>query len=179
MRVNSRQSARSLHSRRIETSCRAVVESLEHRRLLSLTVPAYNSLPGAFRKIFLDFDGNPAFTWNNADGKGDYPVHGPGSTSAPIPAYDMDGDVNNFSAAETSEIQQIWAWVSEKYSPFNVNVTTVDPGNRNNGETVQCIIGGSNQDWYGNGGGVSAIGGFVSGLPNTCFVWSGDSFGST
>ncbi len=160
-------------------------EPLEPRRLLSLTVPAYNSLPGAPYTIFLEFAGSAPQTWNNNDGHGDYSVHGPQGASYGVPAYNLDSDPNNFSSAELGEIQQIWSWVSEKYSPFDVNVTTVDPGITSNALTdnhgVECVIGGSVNDWYQQqAGGVSAIGGFTSAtLPNICWVWSADTTGNT
>ncbi|HEY7090650.1 MAG TPA: hypothetical protein VH518_21305 [Tepidisphaeraceae bacterium] len=154
----------------------AICESLESRRLLSLSVPVLNSLPGAAKKLFIDFDGNPAFTWASNDGP--VAVSGPAAgTSDPIPAYTIDADANNFSAAELDEINQIWQYVAEKFSPFNINVTTVDPGNRSDNVTVQAIVGGSHFDWVNDPKiiGKSAIGGFTSPTySNTCFAWSAD-----
>jgi hypothetical protein len=88
----------------------------------------------------------------------------------PVPAYNEDGDATNFSAAEQTDITNIWAWASEKYSPFKVNVTTVDPGN----EDVRVLIGGSANDWLNqSAGGIANIGGY-DGPNNTCFAFSGD-----
>src|SRR5207244_10240689 len=88
-------------------------EPLEARRLLALIVPSFHSHPTATAKLFLDFDGNPAFTWNGTA------VHGAGSNSTPIPAFTMDADANNFSQTEINTILAIFTIVSEKFSPFN------------------------------------------------------------
>jgi hypothetical protein len=153
-------------------SGRYACEELERRVLLALVVPIYHSLLGATRQLFLDFDGTPAFTFQNGT---TYTAHGAGATGTPIPAFTMDADAGNFSATELTTIQQIWTHVAEKYSPFNLDVTTADPGNRTHGLTEQVIIGGSNSDWYGSAGGVSAIGGFANaGLSNSCFAWTSD-----
>ena len=111
---------------------RACIESLEERRLLTLTVPAYSSLPGAPYTLYLNFGGSAPFDWNNGT---QYHVHGPGGPNTPIPPFDWDGNTSNFSSAELTDIQQYWSFVAEKYSPFNVNVTTVDPGNLNDNQT--------------------------------------------
>jgi hypothetical protein len=124
----------------------------------ALTVPAYSSLSGATAKIYLDFGGTSfQGTWS-------------GKTPGTVPAYDTDGNAANFSATELSNIQQIFLRVAEKYSPFNVDVTTVDPGNLNNRETARLIIGGSNA-WYGSGGGVAFINGFTNSSSNIGWVF--------
>ncbi len=157
--------------------CRLGFERLEERRLLSLSVPAMNSRPGATQTLYLDFDGSAPFAWNN--GTGDYTVRGPNSTAefpASVPAFSTDGDFNNFSTAELATIDHIWQWVAEKFSPFTINVTTVNPGFVSDGLTMTCLIAGSVGDWYGGtAGGVSSIGGFHDGGPNTCFVFSADA----
>jgi len=80
-----------------------------------------NSRPGASRTIYLDFDGHTVSdtAWNATY-----------SPSAPIvsPAFDLDGVPGTFSAAELERIQYIWQRVAEDYAPFDVNVTTQDPG---------------------------------------------------
>src|SRR5438874_6455891 len=96
------------------------VEQLEDRLVPSndpnLIVPAFSSLPGARANLYLDFNGHFDGTW------GTY-------SNIDTPAYDIDGNPSVFSAAEQSNIYQIWQAVAEDYAPFNVNVTTVDPGN--------------------------------------------------
>src|SRR5688500_6537945 len=79
------------------------------------SIPALNSNLGAKATLYLDFDGDGAMSW--------------GSYSVPqTPAYDRDGDGSTFSDAELDAIRQIWARVSEKFSPFSISVTTVNPG---------------------------------------------------
>jgi len=123
----------------------------------ALIVPPLNSYPSANAKVFLDFDGDYTSSWVG---------YSPGTT----PAYDTDGDASTFSTTEVSNITEIWKRVSEKYSPFNINVTTVDPGNGNDRETVRVVIGGTGS-WFGLSGGVAYPGGFYNGLPNTVFVF--------
>ena len=67
--------------------------------------------------------------------------------------------------------------MAEKFSPFTINVTTVDPGVVFDSQNMTCLIGGSDRDWYAPekpAGGVAALDGFVDGGPNTCFAFSGD-----
>ncbi len=78
-----------------------------------------HSLPGSKRVLYIDFDGHTTTgtAWNVSYGD-------------PIisPAYDLDGDSSIFSNAEMDRIQDIWKLVSEDYAPFDVDVTTEDPG---------------------------------------------------
>jgi hypothetical protein len=117
-----------------------------------------HSLSSAVAKLFLDFDGDAGGTWN-------------GFTVPSTPAYDQDGDASTYSTTELSSIQQIWARVAEKYSPFNIDVTTDDPGNRNDLQTAAVVIGG-NGAWYGTAGGTSEVNGFSrSARSNTAYVF--------
>ncbi len=122
-------------------------------------VPALNSNPGATATLYLDFTGAAATSW------GFYNVPA-------TPAYDIDGDSTTFSTAELSNINQIWARVAEKYSPFNLNVTTVDPGSYADKIAQRIVIGGSGA-WL-NGviaGGVGNVGSFYNFNPNTSWVF--------
>ncbi|MEO6437047.1 MAG: calcium-binding protein, partial [Tepidisphaeraceae bacterium] len=61
--------------------------------------------------------------------------------------------------------------------PFNIDVTTQDPGNRADRRTCQIVIGGDGK-WLGaDAGGVAPLGGFFNGAPNTGYAFS-DLFGS-
>ncbi|HEY7115108.1 MAG TPA: hypothetical protein VH475_00895, partial [Tepidisphaeraceae bacterium] len=155
-----------------------VAELLEERRMLALTVPVLNSLPGAPATLYLNFRGHAAFDWNNGT---QYHPHGPLGNNDPIPPFDWDGNTASFSKAELTAIQQIFSLIAEKYSPFKINVTTVDPGNRNDGQSAEVILGGSPRDWLQPdpvakptpNSGVSAIGGFASpDLPNVGFLFA-------
>jgi hypothetical protein len=96
------------------------MEVLEPREYLSLTVPALSSLPGADHTIYLDFDGHvtEGTDWN----------HYWSNPSIQSPAFDIGGDVTSLSDTEVARIENVWKRVSEDFIPFEVNVTTVDPG---------------------------------------------------
>ncbi len=129
-----------------------------------LTVPVHNSLSGAPATLYLDFVGDNTATWDS---------YSPGVT----PAYDVDGNTGSFSPQEIANINEIWSRVAEKYSPFDINVTTVDPGSYNDYLAYRVVIGG-NGSWLGviAGGvspriGLSNNGAFVTSEPNTSYVF--------
>ena len=115
--------------------------------MLSLTVPALHSDPGEAITIYLDFDGQVIrnTAWNT-NGFGNI-VNLP---------FDTDGDLTTFSSDELDTIQSVWERVSEDFRPFDVDVTTVDPGvealkNTGGGDTQwgqRVVIGGGSADWY-------------------------------
>jgi hypothetical protein len=76
-----------------------------------------HSNPTATRKIFLDFNGHAIS--GTAWGSG---------AALTAPAYSLDADANTFSNAELDAIQDAWQRVAEDYAPFDVDVTTEDPG---------------------------------------------------
>jgi hypothetical protein len=86
---------------------------------------ALHSLPGSTHTIFLDFDGGDVSnTWWNS---------GSAYNPNPMPAryytgFTLDGDPGTFTSAELAYIQEVWRIVAEKYAPFDVDVTTQDPG---------------------------------------------------
>ncbi|MFN8508306.1 MAG: pre-peptidase C-terminal domain-containing protein [Dehalococcoidia bacterium] len=76
-----------------------------------------HSKPGASKVIFLDFDGFtlPATTaWT-------------GMANMAVGPYNTDGNAA-FSNTEQDVIQSVWQRVAEDYAPFDVDVTTEDPG---------------------------------------------------
>lgn len=97
---------------------RPCLEGLEIR-----LVPAgeflLHSNPGATKCIFLDFDGHTTTgtSWNINNG-----------ATIITPAFDIDNNPSSFSTTELARIREIWERVSEDYLPFNVDVTTEDPG---------------------------------------------------
>ena len=118
-----------------------------------------HSNPGASKVIYLDFDGHTTTgtAWNTL------------WSIDPIvtPAYDFDGDVTTFSTAELQLIQDSWDLVSEDYLPFDVDVTTEDPGvealrNTGGGDTewgIRVVIG---PDQANTGaGGMAYVGSFA------------------
>jgi hypothetical protein len=79
-----------------------------------------HSKPDSTRTLFIDFDGTivSGTAWNTSKAvpDGDYP------------AWSLDGDPSTFSDAERTAIQSIWQRVAEDYAPFDIDVTTQDPG---------------------------------------------------
>jgi len=82
--------------------------------------PAHSSKPGSNRVIYIDFNGHTitGTAWNGG-GK---------PASVNVTPYDTDGSASTFSAAEQAVITETWQRIAEDYAPFDVNVTTVDPG---------------------------------------------------
>lgn len=78
-----------------------------------------HSNPGSGLKIYLDFDAHvtTGSSWNTYWN----------TASIHSPAFSFDGS-EAFNAAELTAIQQIWQCVAEIYAPFNLDVTTEDPG---------------------------------------------------
>jgi hypothetical protein len=77
-----------------------------------------HSRPGSNRVLYLDFDGYslPAGTgWRG----------GQAYTALP---YDLDGNGATWNQAEHDTIQSVWQRISEDYAPFDIDVTTQDPG---------------------------------------------------
>ncbi|HEY2881171.1 MAG TPA: PEP-CTERM sorting domain-containing protein [Pirellulales bacterium] len=127
------------------------------------TVPlTLNSRLGAPYTIYLDFGGF-TFTGN----WGNNALYSPGTT----PAYTVDGDATTFNATELANIKIMWSRIAEKYSSFNVNVTTVDPavlaGQAGSDllrqsfydatpKLMHTVIGGTGS--WTSGGGISYIG---------------------
>ncbi len=74
--------------------------------------PEGGSRPGAPFTVYLDFDGATLENteWNRYYGQD---------------VYDLAPDS---SASDEEYVQQVWARVAEDYAPFNINVTTADPG---------------------------------------------------
>jgi hypothetical protein len=127
-----------------------------------------HSRPGANRVLYLDFDGHTVAgtAWNTS---------ATGSSFYAEP-YDADGNPSSFSDAEREQIQLTWARMAEDYAPFDVDVTTQDPGfdaiNRS----------GSSDSSYGTRVLISAANEYSSICPNGCggvaYVGTFDYYGS-
>jgi PKD repeat protein len=131
-----------------------------------------HSRPLSTKKLLLDFNGHvtSGTSWNTAYA---------GGRDIVTPAFDFDGNPASFSTAELDRIQYIWQRVAEDFAPFDVDVTTEDPGVealRKSTSTdvafgMRVCVGGSSYDWYGaNMGGIAYVGSFGSDKP--CFVFS-------
>ena len=79
-----------------------------------------SSRPSATRTVYLDFNGQTVTgtAWNS--------TYGSTITAAPF-SLSAPADTT-YTAAELTQIQTAWAMVAEDYAPFDVNVTTQDPG---------------------------------------------------
>jgi PKD repeat protein len=133
-----------------------------------------HSRPGATKKIYLDFNGHTTSGTSWKDIKD-------GDTTFVTPPYDFDGNPANFSTLELERIQYIWQRVAEDYAPFDVDVTTEDPGLEGLRKTsatdvnygIRVSIGGASTDWYATAGygGVAYIGSFDWSTDTPCFVF--------
>jgi subtilisin-like proprotein convertase family protein len=139
-----------------------------------------NSRPGATKTIYLDFDGHLTRNtpWNT-----DF-----GLPNILTPAFDTNGDPTSFSNDELLLIQTIWERVVEDFRPFDVNVTTEDPGlealrNTGNGDEQwgqRVVIGGDTYDWFtpvtGDEVGGVAHGSFNAAIDDPTFVFNVGEF---
>ncbi len=134
-----------------------------------------HSRPGSTKVIYLNFTGHTTTgTWWNTDSN---------VASIVTPPYDIDGNPSSFSSTELNNILEIWQRVSEDYAPFEVDVTTEDPGtvgivksgtsDLNYG--IRVCIGGSSSDWFGGGaGGVTYLDSFGMNTDTPAFVFPKD-----
>jgi serralysin len=114
------------------------------------SLPLLSSNPSATSKIFLDFNGH---TTSGTDWNSFYN----GGANIVTPAYSIDADTTTFSTTEVASIEEIWKRVAEDYAPFNVDVTTIDPGNLNAANNIRVVIGGSWDQWFEESGGAGGI----------------------
>lgn len=174
------------HRRRIHA-----VEELESRRVLSAVFPAYvdgvftlgdpqgvtpygydntfrlSSRPSATKTIYLDYDGHHSV--NNSWGH-----------NINFPAFNREGSSSTFSNSELLEIQQNFQNVAEDFAPFDVNVTTRNPGSaaliRSNGaDQLYGVRSVQTQATAGFGdgiGGVAFVGSFGDNIDNPVFTFN-------
>ena len=134
-----------------------------------------HSRQGSAKVIYLNFTGhNTTGTWWNTDNS---------VASIVTPPYDIDGNPSSFSNTEISNIQEIWQRVAEDYAPFEVDVTTEDPGaagivksgSNDVNYGIRVCIGGSSNDWFGGGaGGVTYLNSFGMNTDTPAFVFPKD-----
>lgn len=122
-----------------------------------------HSKAGSNRVLYLDFNGHTitGTAWNAS--KGIDPVN--------VTAYDTDGNPGSFSTAEQAVVTETWQRVAEDYAPFDIDVTTQDPGaaaiNRSSSSDLQygTRVLVDPTTWYQSGcgcGGVAYVGVFDS-----------------
>jgi hypothetical protein len=80
-----------------------------------------HSRPGANRVLYIDFNGElvSGTAWN---------TYYNGGQDLVAPAFDIDGAPATFSDTELAIVQNVWQRVAEDYAPFDIDVTTADPG---------------------------------------------------
>jgi hypothetical protein len=132
-----------------------------------------HSNPDSTKKIYLDFDGHvtTGTTWN---------------TQAMLPnifspAFSVDADAR-FDDFENQVVQLVWALVAEDFLPFDVDVTTEDPGvealkKTNAGDQeygIRVVLSGLSTDWYTQDmpvGGVALLNSFSFNTDTPVFVF--------
>lgn len=122
-----------------------------------------SSRPNSAKKILLDFDGHTVTgtDWNY-----------PGYETIVIPPWDTDKNPAKFSTTELAQIKTMWRKVAEDFAPFDVDVTTLDPGDVTLlGTGQRIIIGGNNNvlPMFTGAGGSCWVGSF--GTQNPCLVF--------
>lgn len=135
-----------------ESSATPAVSGIEPEDTFKL-----HSRAGAARTVYLDFDGHTitGTAWNSG---------------MPDPLYarpfDVDGIPASFNADELRRIQEIWHRVAEDFAPFDIDVTTEDPGgfSPNTGRILitHNVDVNNNLMPYSNAGGVAYVGVFGS-----------------
>lgn len=125
------------------------------------------SNPSATKVIYLDYDGHHSVgNWWNHD--------------IVFPSFDTNGDTSSFSNAELSQIQKQFLHVAEDFLPFDVNVTTIDPGVealRKSGPGDQFwgvrSLNTQYTDGFGNGtGGIAHLNSFDAGIDDPVFTFN-------
>lgn len=127
-------------------------------------IPANSSRPGAAVTLFLDFNGHV--------GNDDWGLYTANS-------FDLTGQTSVTSAAERMAIDEMWRIVAEDFAPFDVNVTTIDPGSPAIGNVYQLVLTTSSPSIIGQSGlprGMAIPVSFTSPATDTGFVFV-NSFG--
>ncbi|MEO0631831.1 MAG: hypothetical protein AAFY46_14070, partial [Planctomycetota bacterium] len=117
--------------------------------------------------VYLDIDGH--FSTGNSWGH-----------SINFPPYNTAEGTAVFTPQEKSDIIEHWKEVAEDFAPFNVNVTTKDPGVaalvRSNGSDTRFgirVVMTQPTSGFGNGiGGVAFLNSFNDGIDNPCFAFN-------
>ncbi len=154
------------------------VEHLEERVVATAhplsDLPILHSNPGAPFRLYLDFTGHT----QNDTGRSKYQ-----NVTTPVFNHELSAGSRNvitpidtFSDDDLKHIKEIWRRVAEDYDPFNVDVTTQDPGNYEIGSMLRVVVGGSYDDWFHEpAAGVALVpGNFVNDAPNIAWVFSND-----
>lgn len=170
------------HTLKNRSRTKLEVERLEERQVMSASTLwgigsgasdlaqtfQLSSNAAAKHTVYLDFDGH-----TNGD------VYGTGWDNIVSPAWDYSANGLAFTDTEKQIIQNIWARVAEDFAPFNVNVTTQDPGVealRKVGTTddrwgIRVVFTGNDQPAPGSGG-VAYVGSFNFSTDTPVYVFN-------
>jgi PKD repeat protein len=131
-----------------------------------------HSRPTATRKIYLDFDGHvtTGTPWN-----------GGRSATLTTPAFSRDADPA-FNDAERAIVQEVFRRVAEHFAPWNVDVTTEDPGVEGLRKTspgdlaygIRVVIGPKAFDT--SAAGIAYLNSFSDNIDNPCFTFAEGSW---
>lgn len=143
---------------------------------VSVDVMALSSKPGADRTIFIDVDGHVI---DSSFYSSRYNVD-----TIVSAAFDLDGNPQSFNNTERDAIYNIWVRVAEDYGPFDINVTTKDPGSAalitnsryDSSYGTRVVVTSTNwmlQATGGDYGGISAIGSFGTSVEIPSYVFAG------
>ena len=136
----------------------------------SATVPVFDSRSGAADTLYLDFDGHSATDdWNNQQ---PYVIN----------PFDISGSGTEFTPAEKLLMKNVWRIIGEDFSPFNINISTLNPGSFNDAEAFRQVIGNSNGSEVGEPTstlGVAFLDSYAGSAVNTAFTFASNfsSFG--
>lgn len=136
-----------------------------------------HSRASASKKIYLDFDGHTATGtgWNTSYNNGNPII---------APIFSFEGDVSTtFTTNEHERIQNIWRRIAEDFAPFDVDVTTEDPGvagltYSGSGDTtwgIRCVMTTDDawiRDNTGAIGGIAYVPSFRSSNDICCWVFT-------
>ena len=121
--------------------------------------------PSATKTIYLDLNGH--LSENNS---WDHTIN--------FPSFDRDGDPLTFADSELIEIQRMFQNVAEDFAPFDVNVTTTDPGlagiirdsQSDNVFGMRVVITQATDGFGDNFGGVAFLNSFGPSTDDPCFA---------
>ena len=125
------------------------------------------SNPGASKTLYMDFDGHHSVN----DGWGH---------NITFPPYNTAGGTGTFTDQEKSDIINHWREVVEDFAPYDINVTTKDPGTaaliRSNSSDqnygIRCVMTQATNG-FGNGiGGVAFLNSFRNNVDTPCFAFN-------
>jgi hypothetical protein len=101
------------------------------------SIPKLSSRTSATTTLYLDFAGHFEANWNDGT------TNATNYNNVTTAVFDTGDGNPAMSPDEMDMIYEVYQRVAEAYSPFNINVTTVDPGQNVQGQDVLVAIGAS------------------------------------